>query len=207
MYHYYDLHTKSNGTLRVQGNYANTNAATVGSANSYTFYLIQSKGNITFTEDDTIFAGDIERYDSVTIESGVTLTVNGTLQCTSLTVNGTLDNNGTVTVDSNLGGERNTLLPYSEWSGKYNTTTMVDGTLKFTDRIPSTESVDSIVLGIEPATDLQSSDVSPVWALVDSVSDQRTGPLATDRIGLEVTVLAPYADYTRTEIESNLKLV
>lgn len=206
MANYYKLHTKNNGAVVARGNYTSTNAATVGASNNYTFHILKDRGDKTFSSDDTTPSNKAHLYGNVTINSGVTLTVNGTLLCTTLTVNGTLDNNGTVTVDSDLEGDIATILPYSEWAGNYNTNTMIDGTIKYTDRIPSGESVNSIVLGIEPASDLEGKDVTPVWALIDSVNDQRTGPLGTDRVALDVTVLANYADYTRSTLETNLKL-
>lgn len=63
----------------------------------------------TYTADTTIASGEVETFDVVTIEAGVTLTVNGTLQANEIITNGTLENNGTVTVFNTLA---NFIVPY-----------------------------------------------------------------------------------------------
>lgn len=57
---------------------------------------------IAANETKTVSAGDTEQFDSVAVESGGTLTVDGTLETAELTLNGTLNNNGTVAVDGDL---------------------------------------------------------------------------------------------------------
>lgn len=100
-----------------------------------------------------------------------------------------------------------TLLQYGEWGGKYSTNRMIDGTLKYVERIPSSASIDSIVLGIEPSTSLQSADINGAWGLIDNVSDIREAPLGTNRINISLTVLAEYTDYAdHTAIETALQI-
>lgn len=55
-------------------------------------------GSLTVSDTYTIPPGTTESYDSVTIESGATLTVNGELIAGTLTNNGTLNDNGSVIV-------------------------------------------------------------------------------------------------------------
>jgi hypothetical protein len=63
----------------------------------------------TFSEDTTIPSGSTESYDSVTIQAGVTLTVDGTLIANEITINGTLTDNGDVFVPGELSGDE---VPY-----------------------------------------------------------------------------------------------
>lgn len=48
-----------------------------------------------YTSDTTIDSGTVESFNSITIESDVTVTVDGTLQYNTATINGTLKVNGT----------------------------------------------------------------------------------------------------------------
>jgi hypothetical protein len=202
MSEYYLIHTKTNETVVARGNFNSTNANTVGQTNTYTFYL---NDNITYTQDTTIQSGDIVEYDNIVVESGVTLTINGTLQCNNITVDGDVVVNGDLIVTDT--SARNTLLSYGEWAGKYNTNTMIDATVKYTERIPTSESIDSLVVGIEPASDLQNKDVVGAWGIIDSIQDLRNGPLGTDRIELQITTLAKYSDYSDVSgVENSLKL-
>jgi len=55
----------------------------------------------TYDTDTTIASGVTKRYSSITVQNGVTLTVNGTLLTGTATINGTIKINGTlITVGS-----------------------------------------------------------------------------------------------------------
>jgi len=58
----------------------------------------ESQGSKTFTADTTIPSGETRTFDSVTVESGATLTVNGTLITGEFDNNGAVQNNNTVIV-------------------------------------------------------------------------------------------------------------
>lgn len=203
----YKIHTKSNGTITAEANLSSPNAGVVGQSNTLTFWLESYRGDKTYRSDTTIGSGSTVKFASVTITSGTTLTVNGTLETHDLTVDGAIDVNGEVIIKTSGDTELSTLLEYSEWSGKYETNKMLDGTTKYTERFPSSEGIDSLVLGIEPSSDLINADVNGVWGLVDSISDQRGPTLDTNRVDISITVLAEFSDYTdHSSLESALKL-
>jgi len=53
-------------------------------------------------ESHTVAAGETESYDSVTVKSGGSLTVDGTLKTATLTVDGSITVNGTLSIDGDL---------------------------------------------------------------------------------------------------------
>lgn len=87
------------------------------------------------------------------------------------------------------------LLEYGEWAGKYETSTMLDGTEKYTDRIPPGDNIDTILVGIEPSDDLQNNNVPAFYGVIDSISDSRNPTLDTDIVDISLTMLAAYDDY------------
>jgi len=91
-----------------------TDGTSLGFDTSIRFPL--SSEDETITEDRTIVSGETRRYDSLTIQSGVTLTVDGTLLVNTLTVNGTLVTNGDVMVigGSNVDPFAKGLVPLGE---------------------------------------------------------------------------------------------
>jgi len=58
----------------------------------------QSQDTLVVRADQTIPSGVSEIFDSVTVDSGETLTVNGTLYTPSLTINGTVNNQNNIVV-------------------------------------------------------------------------------------------------------------
>lgn len=205
MSEYYFIHTKNRGTYAAKANLDTVTAQVVGQTNRYTFWVPENNGDKTFTSDYTISADTGGEYDSITINAGVTVTVNGLLQCNDITVNGDLVVNGEVIVYE--GDARSNILEFGEYANKYKTSRMVDGTLKYRDRIPDSSDIESLVVGIEPATELQNADVKGTWGVIDAVIDERNPVFDVDRITLEITNLAEYTDYSNHDLlESDLKL-
>lgn len=202
---FYKIHTKTQGTIVGELNLANPNAQVVGQTDRYTIWLPSNFGDKTFSSDYTVESGDVEEYDNITVNNGTTLTINGTLQCNNVTNNGTIIVNGELIVFD--GDSISNLLKYGEWANKYDTKTMIDGTLKYSDRIPDSEDLESLVVGVEPATELQNQDVEGTWGLVDSITDERDAVLNTNRITISMTNLGEFADYSDVNtVETNLKL-
>jgi len=154
----------------------------------------------------TVESGTLEIYDTVTVNSGDTLQVNGTLQTNQLTNNGTIDNNGTVRTLSG-GGALPLLRQYDDFGGGYATIETLTSETKYRDQLPSDASVDTQAIGIEPSQTLKDRDVTGVWALVDSVDDTRPLALSDERVRIETTVLSEYSEYNNhSELETDLQV-
>jgi hypothetical protein len=98
-----------------------------------------------------------------------------------------------------------TLQDYIEYGGSYSLLEALNGEVFYDEEIPSSLSIDSIVLGFEPNTDLSSQDVFGLWALVDGGDDIRNRALTNDLMDINLTVLAEYSDYTdHTALEGAL---
>lgn len=162
-----------------------------------------SRGDLTVSGNYTV-AGS-ESYDRITVAEGATLTVpdGSVLVGRQLNVNGTLDNDGTVKIIDSV----ETLLNYDEYSGNYQTTEMLDGTLRYEENIPDDAAVDSLVVGVEPDNELQSDNIVGVWGLIDNVRDTRPAALTTERVDLSVRVLARFDDYeTISDVRNALEV-
>jgi hypothetical protein len=156
----------------------------------------------------TVPAGTTEEYDDVYVESGGTLTIKATatLNCNELTVEGTINENGTLTVQSGLVAT-GSVAELFEWAGKYTTLETLDSTVKYREQIPADLAIDSLVLGIEPATALQEQDVRGVWGIVDGITDTRNSALTTDRYQFDVLVLGRYNAFTDyADVQTTLEI-
>lgn len=207
MSEYYLIHTKTNGTIAAELNLETPNATVVGQSNTFTFWLPNNFGDKTFSSDTTIEASDVEEYDSITIPSGVTVTVYGILQANDATIDGDLvveDNGQAIFFEGNA---RSNLLAYREWANKYQTQKMLDGRVKYREQVDDSDFVDSLVVKVEPANDLHTQNVNGVWGIIDEVTDERGPVLDTNRITISVTILSELDNYANhTEIENELLL-
>jgi hypothetical protein len=98
-----------------------------------------------------------------------------------------------------------TLQNYIEYGGSYALLEGLNGEVFYDEEIPSSLSIDSIVLGFEPNTELSNQDVFGLWALVDGGDDIRNRALTNDLMDLNITILAEYSDYAdHSSLESGL---
>lgn len=96
---------------------------------------------------------------------------------------------------------------YIEYAGSYSTISSLNGKVYYRENVPDLADVDSIVLGIEPNTDINSKDVFGIWGILDSATDNRPRALTTNQMGLNVFVLAQYSDFAdHTALESELQM-
>lgn len=136
------------------------------------------------------------------------------------------ESNGTLTAEFNTGDPNNwtvgesasftfeldsadqtVLEELAQWAGSFTTMEMIDNTVKYRDQLPSSATITSCVLGIEPSTELTADNVVGVWGLLESVSNQRNQPLTTNRYQFDVTVLAPYDEYAgHTAVANGLEI-
>jgi len=84
---------------------------------------------------------------------------------------------------------------YTRWAGRYVITDAIDGTPRISEHTPSNANVDSIIVKLEPGSEV---DATPgLWVALDDVDDQTRYVQDTARIGIRLTVLArgdQYAD-------------
>lgn len=106
-----------------------------------------------------------------------------------------------------LEGVSNTILDYDTHSGAYTTTETLSSDVKFRQFIPSSAAIDSLVVGVEPDSDLSDYDVTGVWGLVDEIEDSRNPVLDEPVFGFGVTILASFDDYgTVSAVETDLEV-
>lgn len=150
----------------------------------------------------TIPSGHVEVYDNVTNDG--TIDIDG-----RLVFYGTFTNNGTI--DDSDGAlesraeERPNLIDYSQHAGSFSTTTSLNNTVRFREQFPSDAAINSLVVGIEPSTDLQNRNISGVWGLINGIQDDRNSALSNNRYIVDVTILSEFADYdSTTEVINDL---
>jgi len=75
----------------------------------------------------------------------------------------------------------------------------------YREQVPSRADVDSLVVQIEPSSDLSSLDVPGFWGLVTGGEDSRETSVSHEQLVLELYVLADAAQYAdHTAIENDL---
>lgn len=136
------------------------------------------------------------------------------------------ESNGTLTAEFNAGDPNNwttggsasftfeldttdqtVVEEFAQWAGSFTTMEMLDNTVKFRDQLPSSATIDSCVLGINPSSDLDNDNIVGVWGLVESIDNQRNQPLTTNRYQFSLTVLAPYSEYAdHTAVSNDLEI-
>jgi len=105
--------------------------------------------------------------------------------------------------------EFNTLRSLADYAGQYAPIASVNGVQNYLSQLPTRATVNSLLVGIEPSTDLQNQGINGVWGLVDQGEDARNQPLSTHAYTLEVRVLAEYSEYAdhnavQADLEVNL---
>jgi len=75
----------------------------------------------------------------------------------------------------------------------------------YREQLPARADVESLVVQLEPSTELSSYDVPGFWGLVTGGDDSRETTLSQERLVLELVVLADADQYTdHTDIENDL---
>jgi len=181
----------------VQSDPSEINNRTRGEATPFALSVPQHPDNLAVSsgETHTVKSGKIEVYNNVTVDG--TLTVDGIL-----VVYGTLDSvDGTVdSVDGRINNlsksPYNELLAHDRHAGSYTLTGTLNNTQKYKERLPSSANINSLVAGLEPATDLQNRDVAGKWGLISNVTDSRTRAFTNPVVTVEVDILADYSEYS-----------
>ena len=96
------------------------------------------------------------------------------------------------------------LREYGDFAGSMNVNRSANGIPHYTERVPASAPVDTLVLDFVPGADV---DATPgFWAIVRSVDDPTRYPQDTARLNMSVTVLAELGEYAdRTALEAELR--
>lgn len=203
------LHTSGVGDMVADS--VTTDPATsnrIGSGDTATFSLRAPSTRLTVGSGETVTVGSgvSQDFDEVEVFSGGTLTVDGTLRAEVVSVDGTLNVNGTLDVTGPTPVDLSFLRDYRIYAGNATLTETLNGTQRFSETIDTAE-IDTLVVGIEPSSELKQADIPGVWGVVEDVIDARNRPLSTDAVEITVSVLAPYDKYdTISDVTNNLKI-
>lgn len=163
-----------------------------------------------FEEDDVATAGlHVNSGDTHTIPSGAseswaeaTVEADGTL---------TQQSGSTLTiVGSTTQADRypnfQGLKPYLDFADAAAYGLDVNNRPWYHEQLPATASVDSLVLGFEPNTELREQTVDGVWGLVTHGEDERNLPLSNWWLTIDVFVLGRFEAFSdRTAVEDKLQ--
>lgn len=96
------------------------------------------------------------------------------------------------------------LRAYSEYAGSMTTARGIDGKPYFTERIPASAPVDSLVLDFVPGSDYEAFPT--VWGIVRDVTDETRFVQDVARLEVSIVVLGDGADYAdRAAVKSDLE--
>jgi len=205
----YTIYKSNNMTLTadvVTSSLSASNSITRGGSVEITLRERDVGGELIGGSGESVTIDDTQTKKRVEINSGGSLTINGTLRSETVDNQGTLTLNGTLTVDERLFLELEDLREYREYAGNATLTETLDGTRRFAETI-NTAAVDSLVIGIEPNDSLKDRGIPGVWGVVDSVTDARNRQLTTNAITLSLTVLAPFSEYNSvSDVTNDLRI-
>lgn len=201
----YKVVTKSGGEFFVPYNTADPNNWTRGETATFEIEFPTFHDDLVVSDSYTV--GGVEAYDSITVESGGTLTIldGAILQTRAIDNNGTIDNNGSlINNGEDFAAKFN---DYVDFAGKYATNDMLNGVTKYRTQIPSSASIASLAWGIEPNQSLQDDNIVGVWGLVDAIQNARNRMPTINRYQVDVLVLAEYSEYSdHSALETDLKI-
>lgn len=166
------------------------------------------------TQDLVVSSGDTYTVESGTIEIWNDVTVDGTLTVNGiLVVYGTLNSvDGTVnSVDGTVANQSanpfTKLLDHDRHAGSYTLNGTLGNTQRYKERLPSSPNINSLVVGLEPATDIANREVAGKWGLIGNVTDNRTRPFTNPVVTLEIDILADFSEYADvTAVKTDLEI-
>jgi hypothetical protein len=100
-----------------------------------------------------------------------------------------------------------TLLAYDRHAGSYALQGTNKNTQRYKERLPSGANINSLVIGLEPDTELQNDDIVGKWGLISDVADSRSQALTNPVATIEIDVLADYSEYADvTAVQNDLEI-
>lgn len=210
---YYRIHTDKFGTLYaewVESDPSSINNRTRGDSATFDLHVPQDDKVVQSGTSETIPAGAFVVTQDLLVESNATLTVNGTLivhGTSNVEQGGTIDGTGTVDVLSGPADPQATLLEYDRHAGSYSLTSTLNNTQRYKERLPSSPNINSLVVGLEPATDMVNEEIIGKWGLISNVTDNRTRALTNPIVTVDIEILADYPEYSDvTSIQNDLAI-
>ena len=208
---YYKIHTDKYGTLYaewVNSDPENINNRTRGGSATFNLHVPQDDKIVPNGTSETIPESAFVVTQDLIVETDATLTVNGTLivhGTTTVEENGTINGDGTInTLGVDLHGA---LLSYDRHAGSYTLSKTLSNTQRYKLRLPASPNINSLVIGLEPATDLQNEKIAGKWGLINNVTDARTQALTNSIVTVEIDILADFVEYSDvTNVEDNLAI-
>lgn len=180
------------------------NNKTRGDTASFTLE-IQGDKTIPSGGSFTVPEGVTEYYGVLTVEETATLTIHGTVFAEVVNDEGsniTVSDSGELNFLDTVAGVSE-LLDLDEYAGKHSIDESFRGTQYYKEFTP--DSV-SLVVGVEPNQALQDREIPGVWGLISNVTDERNTALNTNRLTVDVTVLAPFGEYADvTAVQNTLE--
>ena len=95
---------------------------------------------------------------------------------------------------------RDNLLEYQRHAGSYTINDTLNNTRRYRETIPGNTAVESLLIGIEPNSELKAAGVRGFYGLVRSISDARTPAFTNPAVNLEVDVAAGYSEYSSLSV-------
>jgi hypothetical protein len=162
------------------------------------------------------------RYESpVIVPSGETLEIDGVLETQDIVIDGTVTGEGELKVTDDGRPPSTGVLDvnekyafglddvnkYSPYTNDYTITETLNSTQKYIERVDPTAPIDTLLVGIEPDTELSDNEIRGYWGLLRNVTDERNTALSNSRVTLEIDVLAPFENYAdHTAVQQTLEL-
>ena len=182
-----------------------TNTITRGDTATYTFLNALKQLKIDVGETYTVPSGETERYDLVVVDG--TLEINGTLEADEVDNNGTITGSGTLKVNEKFAFELADVEQYSTYAGKYSLNETLGSAQKYNELLPDTAGIDSLLVSVEPSSDLQDKTINGYWGLIENITDTRNRPLSNNQVDMTIQILAPKDEYSdRTAVQSDLEV-
>lgn len=142
---------------------------------------------VTSLQNKTIQSGESEIYESVNVAE------NGTLN---------VEENGSI----NATETQQRLEPYAKEAGAFARQQTLDNTQRYREHI-ATDTISSIVIGLEPSPLLKDKQIEGVWGLLASAVDTRVPALSNNEFTIEVEILAPFSDFgSYSDVQTTLEM-
>jgi hypothetical protein len=156
----------------------------------------------------TVVSGDTERYDLVTVSGTLEIEANATLQADKLDINGGLVTGpGKLEVNEQFAFELADVEQYSTYAGKYSISETLGSQQTYNELLPDTATINSLLVSVEPSSDLQNKTVNGYWGLINNITDSRNRPLSNKQVTMDIAILAPFDEYSdRTSVQTDLEV-
>jgi len=176
------IRTASNGAIvvpSVSGGADAINELTRGNTSTLNLQLPMESLTVEPGETYTVVSGTTEIFKTVNVKEGGQLNIEEDAELIETGGDGLAK-----------------LQQYQDHAGSYVRRGSINNTHTFSLQIPQNIDISSLLVGVEPAADLQNNDVPGIWGLVSNITDARTDALSNEEVQIELDVLARYDEYS-----------